>query len=113
MTETKGARVCVPVCVRRADELRPSVVRAAELADLVELRLDCLAEDQLAVALGQLYAGLSETRLPYIITYRQREQGGGGDVSLDERLSFWRELPGVLRDVTGGGLAFADLELDL
>jgi len=113
MSETKQARVCVPVCVRRADELRPSVVRAAEFADLIELRLDCLEEEQLAAALGQLAALLGETRHPFIITYRPREQGGGRDVSLEERLSFWRELPEKLWSVAQRGRAFADLELDL
>lgn len=113
MRETKGARVCVPVCVRRADELRPSVARAAEFADVVELRLDCLEEGQLPAALGQLAALLGETRLPFIITYRPREQGGGGDVSLEERLGFWRDLPERLRGVSGHAGAFADLELDL
>lgn len=42
MTEKQTARVCVPVCVRRAAELRPSVERASEVADIVELRLECL-----------------------------------------------------------------------
>ena len=54
--ETNRARVCVPVCVRRADELEPSFARAAELADVVELRLDCLEEGQLQTALGRLGA---------------------------------------------------------
>ena len=113
MSETTAARVCVPVCVRRAEALRPSVVRAAGLADVIELRLDCLEEDELPAALAGLGALLGETRLPFIITYRPREQGGGRDVSLAARLEFWRGLPDALRDVAGRGLAFADLELDL
>ena len=47
MSDERRARICVPVCARRADELRPFVSRAAEVADIVELRLDCLDEDQL------------------------------------------------------------------
>ncbi|MCA1620111.1 MAG: shikimate dehydrogenase [Acidobacteria bacterium] len=113
MRETNQARVCVPVCVRRADELRASVTRAAELADVVELRLDCLDADQLAPARGLLGALLGETRPPFIITYRPREQGGGRDVSLGERADFWRELPEALRDVGGRERDFVDLELDL
>ena len=111
--ETKGARVCVPVCVRRAEELRPSVERAAEFADVVELRLDCLEGDQLRAAREMLCALLGGTRLPFIITYRSPGQGGGGRASLDERLGFWRGLPEALRGVAGRGRAFADLELDL
>ena len=116
MRETNKTRVCVPVCVRRADELRPSVARAAELADVVELRLDCLEEDQLASARTLLATLLGETPLPFIITYRPREQGGGRDVSLDERVAFWLELPEALRDIDEGDRRerdFVDLELDL
>src|SRR5215213_8525521 len=113
MSETTQARVCVPVCVRRADELRPSIARAAESADVVELRLDCLEETQLAAALNQLAALLGETRLPFILTHRPREQGGGRDVSVDERAAFWCEMPERLRGVTERGRAFVDVELDL
>jgi 3-dehydroquinate dehydratase/shikimate dehydrogenase len=88
-------------------------VRAAEFADVVELRLDCLEEEQLQIALGQLPALLGETQLPFIITNRPREQGGGRDLSHVERLSFWRELTERLRGVTERSRAFVDLELDL
>jgi 3-dehydroquinate dehydratase/shikimate dehydrogenase len=120
MTENNHARVCVPVCVRSAAELRPSIARAAEVADIVELRLDCLEVEQLAAARAQLAALLGATSLPFIITFRPREQGGGHDLSLAERAAFWRDAPGLLRDVPGlsgdAGVkdrAFADLELDL
>ena len=36
------SRICVPVCARSLDEMRDAVERAAEVADLIELRLDCL-----------------------------------------------------------------------
>ena len=117
MTREKNkARVCVPVCVRLADELRPSIARASELADVVELRLDCLEEDQLAPTLSLLATLLGETPLPFIITYRPREQGGGRDVSLEERVAFWRDLLNALRKVEEGDRRerdFVDLELDL
>ena len=113
MSERKGARVCVPVCVPRASELRPSLGRAAEVADVVELRLDCLEEDQLPAAQARLGAPLGEMRLPFIITYRPQEQGGRRRMGLEERLSFWRGAPAWLREVSGRDRAFADLELDL
>lgn len=106
-------RVCVPVCVGRADELRPAAARAAGLADVVELRLDCLGEEQLAAALAQLPALLTETGRAFIITNRPREQGGGRDAGADERLAFWRTLPASLRGAGGRERVFVDLELDL
>jgi len=113
MSETKGARVCVPVCVRRADELGPSVRRAAEVGELVELRLDCLDADELPAAQARLGALPGETRLPLIITFRPREQGGARDVGLGERLSFWLDATRRLRASSGRDRLFADLELDL
>jgi 3-dehydroquinate dehydratase/shikimate dehydrogenase len=113
MIETNGARVCVPVCVRRAGELRRSIERAAEVANIIEVRLDCLEENQLDPALAQLGALLGATRLSFIITYRPQEQGGHRPLSTEERAAFWRDAPARLGDVTGRGHAFADLELDL
>jgi 3-dehydroquinate dehydratase len=86
-TVTSGARVCVPVCVRGAEELRPSIERAASVADIVELRLDCLEANQLDAARAQLGALLNAAGRPFIITFRPEEQGGGRRVSLDERPS--------------------------
>jgi 3-dehydroquinate dehydratase/shikimate dehydrogenase len=113
MSETNRARVCVPVCVRRADELPSSIERAAEVADIIELRLDCLAVDQLDAARARLGAILNATRLPFIITYRPHEQGGHRHIDMKERAAFWRDAPLWLREVVGRERAFADLELDL
>jgi 3-dehydroquinate dehydratase / shikimate dehydrogenase len=112
-SESSGARVCVPVCVRGADELRPSVERAAAVADIVELRLDCLEADQLDAARAQLVPLLKAAGRPFIITFRPREQGGGRHLSLEERAAFWREAPGWLRGAAEPERAFADLECDL
>ena len=110
-TETGGARVCVPVCVKRAAELRPSTERAAAVGDIVELRLDCLEAQELDAALAQLGDLLTKVGRPLLITYRPREQGGGVDLNLDERAAFWREVPRWLRGAAGR--VFVDVELDL
>jgi 3-dehydroquinate dehydratase/shikimate dehydrogenase len=99
--------------VRRAADLGSSVARAAEVADLIELRLDCLEESQLPEAQAQLGALVGETRLPFIITFRPRGQGGGRDLGVEERLSFWRDAARSLRGAAGPERPFADLELDL
>src|SRR5215218_10474139 len=109
--EKDGARVCVPVCVKSAAELRPAIGRAAEVGDIVELRLDCLEAAELDAARLRLDELLTKAGRPFLITYRPKEQGGGVSLSLEERAAFWREVPSWLRGTSGR--AFADIELDL
>ncbi len=111
--EKGGGRVCVPVCVKRAAELRPSIERAAEVGDIVELRLDCLESNELDAARAPLGSFLETLGRPFLITYRPKEQGGGVSLSLEERAAFWREVPLWLRGAAVRGRAFVDVELDL
>ncbi|HEX8337092.1 MAG TPA: type I 3-dehydroquinate dehydratase, partial [Pyrinomonadaceae bacterium] len=111
--ETGGARVCVPVCVERAAELRPSIERAAEAGDIVEVRLDCLEAGELDAARAQLGELLKKAGRPFVVTYRPREQGGGVGLSLEERAAFWRDAPLWLGGAAGRVRAFVDVELDL
>jgi 3-dehydroquinate dehydratase/shikimate dehydrogenase len=111
--ETGGVRVCVPVCVKGAAGLRPSIERAAEVGDIVELRLDCLEPHELDAARPQLRAILETSDRPFLITYRPKEQGGGVESSLEERAAFWREVPLCLGEAAVRVPAFVDLELDL
>ena len=111
--ESGRARVCVPVCVKSAAGLRPSIERAAEVGDIVELRLDCLERDELNVVRARLGELLTKTDRPFLITYRPKEQGGCVDSSLEERAAFWREVPVWLRAAAVRGRVFADVELDL
>src|SRR5215207_3712440 len=113
LEESGGGRVCVPVCVKRASELRPSIERAAEVGDIVELRLDCLEAGELAAARSWLGELLTKAGRQFLITYRPKEQGGGVSLSLEERAAFWRDVPLWLRGVAGRGRAFVDVELDL
>lgn len=85
------ARICVPVCVSRADELLNAVRRAAEVADLIELRLDCLNPNQLDAALRECAALREAGALPFILTFRPSEQGGRRALSAAERIHFWSQ----------------------
>jgi 3-dehydroquinate dehydratase/shikimate dehydrogenase len=114
MTSEPSVRLCVPVCVRRAGELREAIARAAAVADIVELRMDCLADEaQLAQATHELPTLFRERTRPFIITFRASEQGGAResnrDLNLEQRARFWSEnfSPGNER------ADYADLELDL
>ncbi|HZH30566.1 MAG TPA: shikimate dehydrogenase [Pyrinomonadaceae bacterium] len=103
--------LCVPVCVRRAgDLLRASVERAAAVGDLVELRLDCLADDlELERATRELPALFARRARPFILTFRTAEQGGHQTADAARRIEFWAEnfSPGRER------ADYADLELDI
>src|SRR5947209_4886817 len=113
MREAEQVRVCVPVCVRRAGELRQGVARAAEVADIVELRLDCLDQDQLDPALSQLSQLFAETPRPFISTFRPAEQGGRRALDTHERIAFWKKLAALLSGAEATCMAFFDIELDL
>lgn len=111
MSETKSrAIICIPLCERRADQLLLAMKRAAPLADLIELRLDCLDDEELAKALRELPALLREDAQPLILTLRPAEEGGRAHRTPDERCDFWSShLPAgeTARPV------FADMESDL
>ena len=99
-------RICVPVCAKTFGELEQLAREAANVADLIELRLDCLEEQELATAqekINQLAADLST---PLIITLRPSEQGGHREMSFEQRRQYWQEtnLPAN---------AFFDIEKDL
>jgi len=131
MSEQGNARICVPVCARRTDELIKSVVRATEIADIIELRLDCLDEDQLDISrpqLGELLdslprvsrqiKNLSQTShqnagIPFIVTFRPSEQGGHRSLDAETRARFWLSAAAGLSREEFRGRVFADIELDL
>jgi len=107
-------RICVPVCARGIDEMRDAIARAAEVADTIELRLDCL--DDLESASREF--GISRTvpegdvesraiGRPLILTLRCAEQGGHASVDYDSRRRFWSSVKPPATD------CFLDLEYDL
>ncbi|HEX8745727.1 MAG TPA: shikimate dehydrogenase [Pyrinomonadaceae bacterium] len=110
MKETQAKPlVCVPVCERTASDLPGAIERAAELADIIELRLDYLAGAELDRALGQLDALTTGTTRPFIITLRPVEQGGMREIDGLNRIVFWLDRLG--RD--GAQNLFYDIEFDV
>lgn len=109
MVEKNTSRICVPVCESRAIELRQAIMRAGEVADLIELRLDYLQGDELFKALSNLPALISASARPVIVTLRPAEQGGQREMDNLTRIIFWVEhfLYGKPH------VDFADIELDL
>jgi 3-dehydroquinate dehydratase/shikimate dehydrogenase len=104
--KTNAAKICVPVCVPRASELSEAIARAARVADIIELRLDCLLETELDSASSLLKARIGKGAL-IILTMRSREQGGRASLSLDQRSQFWASIGSTVEN------CLKDFELDL
>jgi len=109
MEEKSLTRICVSICEGRATELAQSAAAAAELADLIELRLDCLPGVECNLALRQLDALQLASPCPLILTLRPAEQGGRREIDALNRLAFWVENF-LYNDEYSG---FADIECDL
>lgn len=105
--KANAAKICVPVCVQRARELSPTIARAAEVADAIEIRLDCLPERELDSAARELTSLAGEAEATTILTLRSGEQGGRVSLDLNQRAQFWSSL------ARGGETCLRDYELDL
>ncbi|HEY2867530.1 MAG TPA: shikimate dehydrogenase [Pyrinomonadaceae bacterium] len=91
-----SGKVCVSVCADNLSDMIDMARRSGSLADIVELRLDCLTPEELdrfALSAGR-----------FILTLRPTEQGGNSRLSPDERKRFWTGI---------GVVAGADLEADV
>lgn len=110
----KKALICVPVCESRASDLPEAIERAAQLADVVELRLDyLLTADIVHDALNHLDNLTGANSASFIYTFRPAEQGGRQSLNLKERAAMWSNLLSRLREGHQRARAFADIELDL
>src|SRR5437870_10488815 len=104
---TNAVKICVPVCVSRASELAGAMKRAAEVGDLIELRLDYLERNECDAAAIFVREYASRADGPIILTLRSPNQGGQASIDDEARRSFWRSLADLPTN------CFADLELDL
>jgi len=110
MVSDQGRLLCVPVGAWRANELSSAASRAAQVADIIELRLDYLSEAELEeVTPSFLQTLIASLARPLIITLRPAEQGGRGELSFPQRLQFWRRM---FEHTQPTGL-FVDLEFEL
>ena len=117
----RSVRVCVPVCAKSFAEMEVACARAREVADIIELRLDCLEElrldglDELPLdsvgnnsELIPVFESLRRTQADqFIITFRPSEQGGHRVLSRAEREAFWKG------DRSPSRTALADIESEL
>lgn len=80
----KGS-LCISVCSETSAELFDKIREAEPLADVIELRFDCLSEDEIDIVL----TNLPTISKKYLLTFRPIEQGGKRDLSVDARNAFW------------------------
>ncbi len=94
-----NGKICVSVCAETADEIIQQIKRAEELADIIEIRFDCLNQNEIKQVWNSPVASKEE-----ICTYRPKEQGGNRNISKKERLEFWS---------SGNVTYWVDFEIDL
>ena len=76
MKAANSVRICVPVCEQSLGAAERAIAKAAEIGDLIEVRLDCLDPLQLAGSLRNGEHLFDQSPRPTILTFRPAEQGG-------------------------------------
>jgi 3-dehydroquinate dehydratase/shikimate dehydrogenase len=104
--------ICIPVCSKSFAQIRLDAEAAAEHADMLEFRLDCLEQDQVATLRNELVDLVVSLSRPIIVTYRARDEGGYSQISRSDRIEFWRWVADAFADHTSANVLF-DIELDL
>jgi 3-dehydroquinate dehydratase/shikimate dehydrogenase len=98
-----NGKICVPVTGATADEMIENIRRAAVFADVIELRIDSLDSNEIQPLLENLKH--RQTRGPFLVTFRPKEQGGYRELTRFERREFWSGI--------GDGFWGVDLEQDI
>lgn len=80
-------KICVSVCAGTADKMIEKIKRAEPLADVIEVRFDCLDPSELDICRSE-FSNLQSSR-PLLATFRCPEQGGRISLSQSERVGFW------------------------
>ncbi|HEX7295311.1 MAG TPA: type I 3-dehydroquinate dehydratase, partial [Pyrinomonadaceae bacterium] len=91
-TSESSTRICVPICAPNLAEMEARVQRAATVADVIELRVDCLSEQDVSKFLDRVSQMVEGARVPVIITFRPEEEGGYRALTVNERKQFWQSM---------------------
>ena len=105
MKADSKVRICVPLCEKTFDAVEAVLPKATAVADLIEIRLDCLDPLELEKAPTRLASISKKISVPLILTLRPAEEGGNRELGQDERRSFWQRIQ--VED------ALLDIELNL
>jgi len=86
-----NGKICVSVCAETADKFIDKIKQAAQFADVIELRFDCLDENEIDTVVTHI-AELAVNK-PLLATFRSPEQGGNLQITVEQRKEFWKNLP--------------------
>lgn len=106
MKPTNSVLICVPVCEQSLAAAERAIAQAAEISDLIEVRLDCLDPFQIGEGFKNAEHLFDQPPRPTILTFRPAEQGGHRKLDTKSRLLFW-----LFNRPTSA--EFLDIELDL
>jgi 3-dehydroquinate dehydratase / shikimate dehydrogenase len=91
-----NGKICVSICAATTDALIKQMKLAENLADVIEIRFDCLSSKEFNLLdLENSNRVLSKIlnkqniKKEIILTFRSKEQGGNRDISQEERGIFW------------------------
>lgn len=85
-----NGKICVSVCAETVDEFIQKITQAAEIADVIELRFDCLRDDdEFKLLFSEIDLVRNVLEKPLLFTYRPKEQGGKRNLRFDQRRNFW------------------------
>lgn len=88
-----SGKICISVSAGTADETIEKIGRASVLADVIEVRFDRVANDEIPALLAAI--SNAPPAKPLIATLRPRGEGGGRDLTIAERREFWRHNTGL------------------
>lgn len=86
-----NGKICISICARTCDEVLEKLARAEPLADVIELRFDCLADDERSAIFEKLRQRPVHAEL--LATFRHDEINADGvDVNtpFEARIAFWK-----------------------
>ena len=84
-----NSKLCISICAKNSEELFERMVRAEDLADVIEVRFDCLEGEDIV----EIANKLSATGKNFLLTFRSPEQGGHREISIEQRKEFWSQVP--------------------
>ena len=105
MDSAQKPRICISVCEPTIAALERAIASAAEVSDLLELRLDCLDAVNLQSATDLITKLVQRAPGEFILTFRPLPEGGQRDLDIETRHAFWSDA--IFSD------SLYDVELDL